>query len=516
MARRTAARRRRRTRRLTPRRWLPFLALSALVAAATIVESDRTVLTPEQVDATLDVATLPAVARADAIGTAWYCAGGSAAGDDGIAELTVVLANDADVGAKAEVTAITEDGDEVVEAVDVPANGRARVRLADLVDGEWAASTVEVRGGRVAVEREVRGPLGLDSAPCSTEASDRWYVASGATERGAELYLSLFNPFPDATSVDISFATDSGPREPRALSGLSIPARSVRVVRVADDVTDRTAIATSVRVRSGRVVVDRIQTYDGTGEPLPDAGVAEGSPAPSGLVSTLASPVRADRWIVPGARLSPGVRTQVAVFNPTPDTAEIDLVVGYQEPERNPTVEPVELTLRGYQQTVVDLADVTGILPDVDLWVDVRSLDGVPLVVERRSFFADPASRTGAVVSLASPFAATRWLVAQGGNTQARTTTVQVANPGPADAVVTVVQIGGGVRADLPSAEVTVPAGDRRALVLDDASAAATLVLDATGPVVVTSSLSSIEGPGIGVSPAFAYPETVVAVPPFQ
>ena len=52
----------------------------------------------------------------------------------------------------------------------------------------------------------------------------------GATVRGATSSLALFDPFPDDTSVDISFVTDQGPRSPRALQAFVIPGRSLRAV----------------------------------------------------------------------------------------------------------------------------------------------------------------------------------------------------------------------------------------------------------------------------------------------
>ncbi|WP_426573385.1 DUF5719 family protein [Aquihabitans sp. McL0605] len=515
MARRSIARRRR-SRRFTPRRWLPFVALSALVVGAVMVSSEQPPAGPAAGDASLDVARLPAVTSTDAISSAWYCAGGTATGKGGTAELSVVMANDATRGAVAEVTVTDEAGKHVTQQVDVPANGRARVVASDILKADWVGVLVEVRGGRVAVDREVTGPLGFDSSPCSTEASGHWYVPSGSTLRGAEEYLSLFNPFPDSASVSVAFATDTGRRTPRALRALSIPGRSVRVVKVSDDITNRAAIAATVTARAGRVVVDRVQTYDGSGDPL--VGSAAGStssPAPKGLVSTAASPVRGPRWIFAGARVSPDVRTQIVVFNPGTRTAEVDVDINYEEPKVHTSLEPAELTIRPGEQAIVDLTDISGIVPDTDLWIDVRSLTGVPVVAERLSFFGSEA-RTGATATLGSPLAATGWMVTQGGATDARSTTVQVVNPGTSSAEVTAFVLSGGTRTELKAAATTVPGGDRRTLVLDGAGSSATVIVQSTKPVVVASSIAIAGGLGISVQPAFPYPETVVALPPIS
>jgi len=513
-----ATARRRRRRRLTPRRWLPFLALSALVVGATVLEPELSTVDPAQLDSSLDRSTLPAVTGPDALSTAWYCAGGTAAGSEGLAELTILLANDAPIGATADVTFLTAEGQAgEVETLSVPAHGRARVAAAERVEAEWVGAVVEVHGGRVAVDREVIGSLGFDAAPCSTEAADRWYVASGATVRGSELYLSLFNPFADATSVDVTFATNTGRRAPRALRGFSIPGRSVRVVRVGEIVTDRSTVAATVRARIGRVVVDRIQTFDGTGDAVTGEGeAAAATPAPKGLISTPASPVRADRWVIPGGRVAEGVRTQIAVYNPGSAAAEVDVVVSYQDPQRYPSPAPIGISVPAREQVIVDLNDQPDVLAETDLWVDVRSLEGVPVVAERVSTFGDPSSRQGAAATLGNPVAATRWLVTQAGPTRLRSGTVQVVNPGSTEARVTVLTLADGDRRELTSAAVVVPAGDRRSLDLGSAARAASVVVASSEPVVVGSSLSLLDGFGISLQPAFAFPEAVVALPPLR
>ncbi|MCB1031967.1 MAG: hypothetical protein KDA95_11550, partial [Acidimicrobiales bacterium] len=231
--------------RSTPRRWLPFLALSALIAGAVVIDAETPGLRPEQRDRSLDPTLLASMPLEDTLSTAWYCGGATAGGDGGLAEMTLVMANDAPEGATAEVTFLTaKSGNETEpQVVEVPANGSAVLSASDVLTADWVGAIVEVRGGRVAVERQVRGPLGYDASPCSTAAANNWFVPSGTTVRGSELYLSFFNPFPDTASIDVSFSTESGPRSPRALRGLSIPGRTIRVVAVGKLVTDRQTVA---------------------------------------------------------------------------------------------------------------------------------------------------------------------------------------------------------------------------------------------------------------------------------
>ncbi|MFN8017740.1 MAG: DUF5719 family protein [Acidimicrobiales bacterium] len=503
--------RHRRRRRFTPRRWLPFVLLIGLVVGAAVIDPGTPTVDPTKVDSSLDLTTLPTVTAVDAISTAFYCSGGTAMGEGGDAELSVVLANDDRRGATADITVFDRSGAQGTKQVSVPAHGRARVALSSMLEAPWAAALVEVRGGRVAVDREVSGPLGFDSAPCSTEAADRWFVPSGTTVREAEEYLTLFNPFPDPANVNIVLATETGLRTPRRLQRLSVPARSVQFVKVGETVTDRKAVAATVRALAGRVVVDRVQTYSGNGDPI---GKGEAAAAPKGLVSTAASPVRAPRWVFPSARVDDGVRTQVAVYNPGSRTAQVDVALHYQEPQRNGTVEPVSIEVPARRQVVVDLDEVPGIEDGVDMWIDVRSLDGVPVVAERLSYYGAPSKRRGAAASLGSPQQASRWLVTQAGPTRLRSGTVQVANVGDTPARITVVQLVAGDRVPVPGASVTIPPRDRRTLDLGDLGPAASVVVRSDRPVVVGSSLSLATGLGIAVQPAFAYPETLAPLPP--
>jgi len=454
----------------------------------------------------------------DTLSTAWYCGGATAGGDGGLAEMTLVMANDAPEGATAEVTFLTaKSGNETEpQVVEVPANGSAVLSASDVLTADWVGAIVEVRGGRVAVERQVRGPLGYDASPCSTAAANNWFVPSGTTVRGSELYLSFFNPFPDTASIDVSFSTESGPRSPRALRGLSIPGRTIRVVAVGKLVTDRQTVAARVQSRVGRIVVDRVQTYDGTGPQITTSnGAGEVvTPAPKGLVSAPASPVRAQRWVLTGSRISEGVRSQIAVYNPGSKVAEVDVVLGYQDPQRFSDIAPLELSIRPRQHVMVDLNTVEDLEPDSDVWIDVRSLDSQPVVVERVSVYGTPSEQVGVATQLASPVGARNWLVVQGGATQSSGGSVQVANPGPSDAQIKVFVLEKNNRRELTGAATKLNANDRRVLDLEGAGEGATVIVEASHPVVVSSSQVQRSGLGISLSPAFAFPETIAAFGP--
>lgn len=152
---------------------------------------------------------------------------------------------------------------------------------------------------------------------CAWAASNRWYLPSGTTLRGATLHLALFNPFPDPTSVDISFATDEGPISPWALTGMAVPARSLRVVTV-ENPSRRAEVATTITTRTGRIVVERLQIYDGTGDSVAGSGkrgLHRGS-SWSGLHSGLGYCI--DAVVLPRRSLRPGRRTNWRCSTPVP------------------------------------------------------------------------------------------------------------------------------------------------------------------------------------------------------
>jgi hypothetical protein len=504
-----------RVRGITPRRWLPFVALVAVIAAAVVVANQGAEPTPEPARVAAPGTFLPVVSPSGALSTAWFCAGGTAQGPDGPAELSIVIANASSKGARAEVLFAGSNGRHRRSTAQVPANGRLRLVAREQFTAEWSAATVEVFGGRATVEREVSGPDGFDVSPCSVRAATSWHVPSGSTVRGATEVLALYNPFPQGTSVDIRFATDAGTRTPRPLQSVSVAPRSVRMVEVNAYVARRSEVAATVTARTGRIVVDRVQLYDGSGDPVTtgtgDAAVV--TDPPRGIVSTAALPEPAPRWFFPGAVRREGGRTQVAVANPGRRAAEVDIAITYQEPTRQAVLEPAQLTVRAGEEVVFDLASVTDLVPGVGFSIDVRSLQGIPVLSEVLVFDGDPSDVHGASVLGGSPVGATRWFLSGRGSGSRRTGSVVVANPGPAPTTVRVRQLSGGDRRPVPGSTVTIPAGDRRVLKLDQADLGAALVISAGRPVVVQRTILGTADRGTSMALATPFPEAVADLP---
>ena len=82
---------------------------------------------------------------------------------------------------------------------------------------------VEVFGGQAVVEHEVRSRNDFAVGPCAREPSRHWFFADGTTERGAEEWLALFNPFGDNAIVDVSFLTEDGFQAPGETQAVVVP-----------------------------------------------------------------------------------------------------------------------------------------------------------------------------------------------------------------------------------------------------------------------------------------------------
>ena len=433
---------------------------------------------------TVDVDHLmPVAAPAGAPSTTWYCAGGTATGTaDGAAEHTVTVANTGTAAVQVVVTAFPSEGESRRRTFELPAGARRDTLLSELVTAPWAAALVEADGGGVAVEHRLRGVDGQAVAPCASTPGGRWYFPAGATRRGAREVLSVFNPFPDDAVVDLTFETDDGGRTPQPYQGLVVPGGKVLPVDITDVVTVRTEVASTVRVRSGRVVVDQVQIWNG------EDGQARG------LGLTLGAPEPATVWAFPGgAQLVEGsdVNESYVLFNPGDRPATALVQVHVDDEATRGGVEPYEVTVRPRQYTIVSLTQDRRVPIGVGRWTEVFVSDGPPIVAERVVQAKGSAPERGVSYALGSPLQATRWLVAAAGGPATADTRVTVVNPSATEpASVTISAVRGGDRGPVEGfSGRTLPPGGQATL---DAGAlpepdATSLVVEATGPVVVAT-----------------------------
>ncbi len=403
-------------------RW-PALVL-LLAAAVGLVLFDQRDPAPERSELAVETTPpMPVAAGAGARASTWYCAGGTGV-EGGAADHTVVVINRTDdiVSGTIEVfgTEVLDDENliylEPIEvAVEIAPRASLSTRLGDISAAANVAALVEMASGSVVVEHTVTGPTGTDQAPCASSASDTWYFPGGSTSRDAREVISVFNPFPDDAVVDVTFATDDGNRAPQRFDGVPVPAGTLVPLDVTEVVARWDQLSLAVETRVGRVVADRVVTYDG-------------STGLTGLTLASGVPRAAPVWVFAAGIAAPGVSQSYAIYNPSPDqSAEVDLEVRLDSPETNGAVEPFELTIPPLRRIVVavnrdDLHPVsstvtvdtaTRVPTDVGHSVTVRSFNGVPVAVEQLTTSVDAAGDValGVAAVVGAPATATSLVV---------------------------------------------------------------------------------------------------------
>jgi hypothetical protein len=518
-------------------RLVSLVLLIGVIAGGLVLEAAEPPGTEDE-PAELDARrTMPTAAPASTLASTWFCAAGTAT-VDGFADHVLLIANPSDVdrtvtvsvlpGAVAPAPVVADDevagtddpeateeeGTEesadptttttvtptpvpeppAPEVLELPAQSRIEVVLADLVDAELAGAVVEVDGGQIAVDHQITGEGGRATAPCSTDAARSWSVPWGVTERGARQLLVFMNPFPDDATIDIVFSTDEGTRDTLRFQGFVVPGRSVVGAYIDEDVTRRAQVSAQVRARSGRIIVERIQTFDGTDDR-------------EGITLGMGASTPAATWMFPDGLVGEGLTEQIVVFNPSADVAEVEVEVRLDAAAVDDLVElpeAFELTIAPDRFSILDLHDEERIPADIPHSIIVRSLNGVPVVAERVVTAGDPATNLGIAVTLGAPLAAPTWYLAGGGVSEERDQWITLFNASP-DAIATfsVTALANGQTIpvqDLQGRELA--AGGRLAIRLSDHidREDLPLVVTADGPVVVERGLYRIDGRGMSQS----------------
>ena len=459
------------------RRWPVLVLIPLLIVAAVAVqrhEDDQAVVST----AAPVTALMPTAPDATAPASTWYCAGGTAtATKAGAAEQTVEIANMSDRDLTAKLTAVPSVGQPVEKDIALKAHARQSVAITTLVVAPYASAIVEADGGEIAVSHVVTGPTGSSTAACSSSPSASWYFPSGNSEKASASHqlLALFNPFPSDAVVGVTFDTDDGARAPVNYSAIVVPGNMVTVLEVADAVTLRTEIATTVTVRSGRIIADQIQYADGTQDTTKALAITPGAPQ--------ASPV----WWFANGPSGEGDQTSIAVMNPSDHDVDVELQVRLDDAVDNGEVDPFTFTIPA-GRTFVENVTADGRVPlGIGYTAAAVSTDGTPIVADRVTTETGPIP--GITVSLGSPATGTRWLVPVASGPTMTSAYVTVTNPSSTDAVtVTVSTVADGTVTPIPEADgFEIPAGERGALPVPVLAGKPLTAVDvvASGPVVV-------------------------------
>lgn len=412
----------------------------------------------------------------------WYCVGGTGRG--GVAELTVVIANVGEQERSGVVTWIPTEGQSRSTEVQVKPLSTSSAQVPAEISGPYVSAIVELDGGEVAVEHMVTGSRGTDVGPCPSKPSTTWFLADGSTARDASQFLMILNPFAADAVVDLSFATNEGQDSPVSLQGLALAPRTMKSIDLGERRRDITS--TSVRSRTGQVVVERLQSFDG-------------STGRTGISLIPGAPSLAEVWHFPRGFYDAATTERWHIYNPNEQEAQVSIEITPDDLTLLP--EPVDLVIAPGSRTTVNSSEQARVPAGAGYSAVIRSLNGVPVVAEREVDGRAAAPPRGWSSMIGAPRTASTWVFPVGESSDAVSETIVVNNPGDSALRFSVFTLKDGKKAELTSLQHSeLKPGARVSLALKDAGTIGSmpLIVEASGPVAVERQLSSMGSGGSG------------------
>lgn len=326
---------------------------------------------------------------ADGAGSTWYCAEGTA-NPGGRAAEEIQIGN---LGSSETNAVVSVDGGDAVApvatTVTVAPGGVVRVPVASISAIAEPGVVVETTGGRPVVEHRITSATDAALGPCARGPSRVARFAAGTTARGAELWLALFNPYPDDAIVDITAITGSGVRSPTRLQGVVVPRTSRVSVAMHEAIPRVDTVATQVKVRRGRVVSEISQHLDGT----------DGR---KGLALSVGADA-ARSWWFPTALNGSGHHERLQIANPGRRDARVRVTSAL---DAAASVEPEELLVPAESVVTADLGRIP---PDIGFSLHVTSSRPVVTELVGASGSPQPADVQGIATDLGITAGAREW-----------------------------------------------------------------------------------------------------------
>ena len=480
--------------------------LVALAYAAAGVPESRPQPTSDPAGDGAVVANDPSAAS-----SVWFCPSGSA-GTPTAASHVVHVANPDDRVAAISVTSWNADGAAGPPiSLEVPAASTLALTSADLGTAVGGSVLIESRPGAVTVAHRLVSTGLSDEGPCASRASGEAYFPILDTRRGASARLTIFNPFPADTVVDVTVSSVDGVRVPSELSSLVVRGASFRTIELGDIVQRRDLFSMGVRARSGRFVAEVAQYGDGV-------------ESPSGLRLQLGIPRTTDRVAFADGFVTGGIGERYVVYNPHAESARVALQVLPYDASAAARPEPFLLDVPARRAVTVDLAAEPRVAPDVLHWVLIDVLSGEGVAAARQVNVAGTNSSglsSGIASSVGTPRSSTRWIVT--GLDPAATTpaSLLVANPSPDSIAVIEIAtfVSGTAAAPAGVARIEVPPGQGTAVDLAPIQATAPagtvmgLTLTAEAPVIIERRIIATSSADLSIVAGFPRVDGLAELP---
>lgn len=387
---------------MTVRRILSGLVLLAGVVVSVVVARADVTAEPAVFATSFRPGTPAVFGSGDTITSTWFCGGTSALGSSPEGEYggELVITNPSDEVSTALVTILTTDQAPMAQVLTIEARTRKTVDIDAMVKTSYASAYVEIDSPEASVEQRAIHPAGVAVSACANQTSSEWYFPDGFTASSSDLRILVSNPYLTPSIVDISVATQDGPRSPSNLQGFVIPARSLRVLNIAQvGFRDEKVVAVSVQAKSGRVVASKYQHYLGTGR--------------LGHVMALGAPSLSDQWWFADGEKGSGITENYMILNPTKQSVTADVVILGIDSETAPLA-PTSVTIPPGEVVIFDVSTIAG-LPDGPHGAVITSRTGDSIVVERvLTRPVDGTFATTSVIGAQRGFLSGRWRVSVG------------------------------------------------------------------------------------------------------
>lgn len=446
------------------RRRYPALVL-VFAAFAALIVSTRTPVEPETPTFSVSASGwMPSARLVSGLTESWFCPGVPATGADGVEGL-IVIANRVGERLVGTILLVNDQQQSRRLELEIDPWAAATVDLDEMLPGSMVGAVIEIEGGGAIVEQQALNPSGDSATACSTATSDTWYLADGFTVDGSLDQIVLTNPYEQTVVVNLEFATLEGARRPNSYRGLTVPARSIRVVDLGAPgagAQSEPVLAVRVETSRGRLVVGRSQRFLGGGR--------------LGSQVTLASPTLRDQWWFVDGDKGPGISERFSIYNPTADRVEVDVILlGISVPV---LVDPIEVPPG--EVATFDPGPLSDVPEGRHAMVFATSTAESSIVVERSVTRAVDDVIATSVITGATPrqdgHVATTWYLAAGPSEPTGSALI-VYNADLADGVVSVHAVGASGPVPIASLqELPVPP-------------AGFLVIDLTDPVVLNRQL---------------------------
>jgi hypothetical protein len=267
----------------------------------------------------------------------------------------------------------------------------------------------------------------------------------------------------------VSFLTDSGVQTPEAYQGYVVPRHSRVTLNVSAEVLRANQAAAVVRARTGRVVAERTQYFDG-------------SLGAFGLDVSLGATSPETRWVLPFGDAQPGATETVSIANNAlvPADVEVDVLV-----EGTAVSTPQMLQVPGRSVTTLDVG--SKVASGGNYTVVVKATRNQPVVAEAYLAFDGTGGGKGSGTAIGASAPANRWAFALGRTDATSDARVVVYNPGPKPVTVELrAYTAGDPNSPHSAPAVAIPAGDRGEFDLgaQDVRPEQVFVVAADGPIV--------------------------------